>query len=159
MKGLIYIAIATAVSILTGCSTVTCPMDTIVLCNYDFYDADGNAIRLNDALTVLGKKGDTDTVLVNSLMSGTGFSIPMSYYNPVDTLILRYQNIIYPDTIYVHHDGYTKVETPECGSYRFHNIREINHTYRSIDHIEVINPSVNYEGEKNVKIYFNTTLE
>jgi len=177
-----------------ACSTVTCPMDTVVTCNYTFYNTDGVAAALADTLNVsirkdvpvytYSKEGhpDTtclqpshalvdsgyteavgwtkkDTTLVNNLANGSKFSVPMSYYRRVDTLILSYKLILWPDTVYITHDSYTHVETPECGSYRFHRLTGIRSTNRGIDRIEIGNPDVNYEGAENVKIYFNNFSE
>ena len=177
-----------------ACSTVTCPMDTVVTCNYVFYNADGVPASLADTLTVNIQKtvltytyrkegkNDTllsqpsqalvdsgyteivgtakkDTTLVNKLVNGSSFKIAMSYYNPVDTLILHYSMIARPDTVYVSHTSYTHVETPECGAYRFHTLTGIRSTDRGIDRIEIINPTVNYEGADNIKIYFNNFAE
>ena len=100
-----------------------------------------------------------DTTLVNKLVNGTKMSIAMSYYNKVDTLVLRYGLIYLPDTIFLSHDSYTHVETPECGSYRFHRLTDVRCTNRGIDHIEITNPTVNYEGAENIRIYFNNYTE
>ena len=173
-----------------ACSTVTCPMDTEVKCNYTFYNADGVATALADTLNVsirkdvplytYSKEGHVDTVcykpskalvdsgytetlgwtkkdttIINNLINGSKFSAAMSYYRKIDTLILRYGLILLPDTVYISHDSYTHVETPECGAYRFHRLTGIRSTNRGIDHIEISNPAVNYEGTENIKIYFN----
>lgn len=178
----------------TACSTASCPMDTVVTCNYTFYNSDGILSPLYDTLTVTIKKdinvytyskegyndsilrhrstalidsgytetvgtAKLDTILMNSLVNGTAMSIPMSYYKRVDTLLLNYRKILLPDTVYVFHEGYAHVETPECGSYRFHNISSIRSTYRCIDRIEIVNPTVNFNGEENVRIYFNSYSE
>ena len=100
-----------------------------------------------------------DTTLVNKLINGTKMSVAMSYYNKVDTLVLRYGLIYLPDTIFLSHDSYTHVETPECGSYRFHRLTDVRCTNRGIDHIEITNPTVNYEGAENIRIYFNNYTE
>lgn len=97
-----------------------------------------------------------DTVLVNKLRNGSKFALPMSYYNPEDTIIISYSSISSSDTILVTHDSYTHVEQPECGSYRFHTLTNIRATDRGIDHVEITNPKVNYEGAENIRIYFNT---
>lgn len=180
--------------VMAACSTATCPMDTVVTCNYTFYNSEGATSPLYDTLTVTIKKATTvytyskegrndsillrpstalidsgytetistmklDTVLMNSLVNGTAMSIPMSFYNRVDTLIFYYRKILHPDTVYLFHEGYTHVETPECGSYRFHHLSGIRSTDRCIDHIEVVNPTVNFEGAENVRIYFNSYSE
>jgi len=104
-----------------------------------------------------------DTILVNKLTGKsneqTSFSVPMSYFNSSDTLVFCYAGISLCDTIKVSHDSYPHVDLPECGTYRFHNLREINATDRYIDHIEISNKKVNYEGNENVKVYLNGTAE
>ena len=190
----ICIVCGSIVSAIFGCSTVTCPMDTVVKCNYIFYNTNGQAAALADTLNVNIKKTaylyhyqkagykDTtftqpvkafvdngytetvtsyrkDTTLVNKLINGTKMSVAMSYYNKVDTLVLRYGLIYLPDTIFLSHDSYTHVETPECGSYRFHRLTDVRCTNRGIDHIEITNPTVNYEGAENIRIYFNNYTE
>ena len=189
-----FVRFVTFVTFVVACSTVTCPMDTIVKCNYTFYNTNGEAAALADTLNVTiqktaylysyhkdGFKDTTftkpvkaftdngytetvstyrkDTTLVNKLVNGTKMSLAMSYYNKVDTLVLHYGLIYLPDTIYVSHDSYTHVETPECGSYRFHRLTDVRCTDRGIDHIEITNPTVNYEGEENIRIYFNNYAE
>ena len=100
-----------------------------------------------------------DTVLVNKLTNASSFQVPMSYFNAEDTLVFSYKSIILSDTIKVAHQSYPHVELPECGTYRFHNLRSINCTNRYIDRIEISNSKVNYEGKENVKIFFNPTEE
>jgi hypothetical protein len=145
--------------LVSACSTVTCPIDTVVKCNYTFCDVEGADAVLQDTLNVDVRKGGRDTTLVSNLVSGSGFSVAMSYYNRVDTLILHYRQIALPDTIYVWHDGYTHVENPECGSYRFHILKDVRCTERGIDRLEIINPKVDYEGSGNIKVYFNSFAE
>ena len=193
-KSAIIGGVCVCMLLIAACSTVTCPMDTVVTCNYLFYNTDGVATPLADTLNVSIKKdvpiyvyskeghADTtltspsktladsgyvetrhwtkkDTTLVNKLVNGSQFKVAMSYYRSVDTLILHYGLILWPDTVYVSHDSYTHVETPECGSYRFHRLTGIRCTNRGIDHIEISNPTVNYEGAENVRIYFNNFSE
>lgn len=96
-----------------------------------------------------------DTVLVNKLSNGTKFSVPMSYFGTEDTLIISYSRITSIDTIYIRHEGYTHVEQPECGAYRFHTLSSVRATDKAIDRIEMANPVVNYEEKENIRIYFN----
>lgn len=100
-----------------------------------------------------------DTILVNSLSKASTFQLPMSFFNNEDTLVITYSSIALPDTIKVTHSSYPYVELPECGSYRFHNLLKVSATDRHIDHIEIANPKVNYEGNENIKIYLNGTAD
>ncbi len=194
MKKGILILLSVPLLLVMACSTASCPMDTVVTCNYIFYNADGQPSPLYDTLTLTIAKQVTiytyrkegrndsilrnrstalidsgytetvgkariDTVLLNRMVNGISMAIPMSYYNSVDTLVLNYGKILLPDTIFLYHTGYTHVETPECGSYRFHNLSSVRTTERCIDHVEILNPTVNYEKQTNIRIYFNTNSE
>lgn len=100
-----------------------------------------------------------DSVLINSVYGVGNISLPMSYYRDSDTLIVAYRSIVAKDTIWIKHQSFPFVELPECGTYRFHTLNSIRSTDAAIDHIEISNPSVNYEGNENVKIYFNGVAE
>ena len=100
-----------------------------------------------------------DTVLLNKLTNATSMKIPMSYFHDTDTLIFSYGRISLKDTIKIQHLSYPHVELPECGTHRFHTLQSITATDAAIDHIEISNPTVGYDGNENVKIYFNGILE
>ncbi len=100
-----------------------------------------------------------DTILVNKSNSHSNVSVPMSYVNDADTLVLHYGSITAKDTIIISHDSYPYVEMPECGSYMFHILTGVRYTEAAIDRVEIANPKVNYEGKENIKIYFNGVAE
>ena len=79
----------------------------------------------------------------------------MSFTNTADTLLFQYESILYPDTIVIEHSSYPYVELPECGSYMFHTLKSVKSTESGIFKVEIANHSVNFEGNENVKIYFN----
>lgn len=98
-----------------------------------------------------------DTLLRNKLTNVSTMSLPMQYFNSSDTLIISYSSISNKDTLYISHDSYSHIDLPECGTHRFHTLRDIRSTDSGIYGIEISNPRVNYEGKENVKIYFNGT--
>ena len=100
-----------------------------------------------------------DTVLVNKASNRSSIQVPMSYYNKADTLIFTYSSISHRDTIIVQHDSYPHVELPECGTHFYHNLLSIRATDAAIDHVDIVNPLVNHEGNENFKIYFNGVVE
>ena len=100
-----------------------------------------------------------DTILLNKISDIGSIRIPMSYYSDKDTIIVSYSSILNKDTIYIYHQSYIHVELPECGISRFHFLKNIHATDFGIYNIEIVDPSVNYEGNENVKIYFNGTAE
>lgn len=100
-----------------------------------------------------------DTTLLNRKSGASSLSLPMSYFNSVDTLVFTYSGITLKDTLYIQHDSYPHVEQPECGTHRFHSLKAVRATDAAIDRVEISNPTVNYDGNENIKIYFNVTAE
>lgn len=100
-----------------------------------------------------------DTILINKLSGASSMEIPMSYFHDADTLIFTYGSISLKDTIKIQHDSYPHVELPECGTYRYHTLKSITTTDAAIDHVEISNPLVNYDGSENIKIFFNGVVE
>lgn len=96
-----------------------------------------------------------DTILINKASDQQYLQVPMSYFNNADTLLFTYSDISLPDTIFVEHESYAHVDLPECGSFRYHSLKSIRATDNAIDHIEIVNSTVNYDQAENVKIYFN----
>lgn len=96
-----------------------------------------------------------DTILVNKASDRSFIQVPMSYFNKADTLIFDYSSISGNDTIIIEHEGFAHVELPECGTHVYHHLRSIRATDAAIDHIEIKNPLVDYEGNENIRIYFN----
>lgn len=114
---------------------------------------------IEDGYTEIVTSQRNDTVLLNKAANATYVKIPISYFNTSDTLVFHYSNISLKDTIKIFHDGYAHVELPECGAYRFHNLKSVVSTDFAIDSIAINNPSVNYEGNMNINIYFNGVAE
>lgn len=100
-----------------------------------------------------------DTILVNKACNTSKIEVPMSYFNEEDTIIFSYSRISLKDTIKIKHSSYAHVELPECGTFRYHNLRSVTSTDAAIDHIEISNPKVDYEGRENIKIFFNGVVE
>lgn len=100
-----------------------------------------------------------DTILLNRMIGASSLSIPMSYFGDTDTLVFKYGKISLADTIKVEHTSYAHVELPECGTYRFHTLKSVHATDAAIDHIEISNAKVEYEGKENIRIYFNGVVE
>lgn len=100
-----------------------------------------------------------DTILLNKATGASSIKLPMSYYKEADTLVFSYALISLKDTIKLRHSNYPHVELPECGAHRFHTLLGIDATDAAFDHVEIGNPHVDYDGNINVKIYFNGVAE
>lgn len=114
---------------------------------------------INQGYTETTSQQRKDTILLSNKYNVSSIKVPMSYFNEEDTLIFSYRMISLKDTIKIRHTSFPHVELPECGAYRFHSLRGITATDAAIDHIEIINTSVNYDGSTNIKIYFNGVVE
>lgn len=100
-----------------------------------------------------------DTVLVNKANNRSNFSVPMSFTNTADTLVFQYESISYCDTIIIEHTSHPFVEMPECGSYMFHTLKNVKFTEAGIYKVELANRNVDFEGNENVKVYFNSSSD
>ena len=100
-----------------------------------------------------------DSILINRVVNASYFQLPMAYFNSGDTLVFDYFNLSNNDTLYIDHTNMPQVNLPECGSYMFHTITSVKSTDAAIDHLEVVNPNVNYEGKENIRIHFTGTIE
>lgn len=100
-----------------------------------------------------------DTIIGNQLSGLATMKLPMSYYHEYDTIVIRYASISNRDTLYIRHIGYSNVDLPECGTHRFHTLLGIRSTESGIDHVEIVNPEVDYRGSENIRIYFNGIAE
>lgn len=100
-----------------------------------------------------------DAILGNKLTGLASMKLPMRYFSDRDTIIIQYASISSKDTLFIHHLSYSNVDLPECGTHRFHTLLDIRSTDAGIDHVEIVNPDVNYLGGENVRIYFNGTAE
>lgn len=118
-----------------------------------------DTILINQGYTESVSLQRNDTILINRLVGASSMEVPMSYFRNADTLVFSYGGILLKDTIKIQHDSYPHVELPECGTYRYHTLKSITATDAAIDHIEISNPFVNYEGKENIKIFFNGIVE
>lgn len=114
---------------------------------------------INQGYTMSQSTVRNDTTLVNKCVGRSSMQVPMSYFNQYDTLVFDYNSISRNDTVIIKHEGYQYVELPECGSHVFHKLLTIESTDAAIDHMEIVNPTVDYEGNENIKIYFNGVAE
>ena len=118
-----------------------------------------NQQLIESGYTMSSQEIRKDTILVNKIIGKSEMQVPLGYFNDTDTFIIDYAGISRNDTIYIGHSGYPYVELPECGTHIFHTLHSIRSTDAAIDNIEISNPEVNYEGNENIKIFFNGTAQ
>ncbi len=157
MKGLPYILL---IMLLTACSSIDCPVNSIVETIWQVYDEDGQELLLSDTLTVTTVRKDgqeviildgKDNTILNKLTEKSMFNLPISYSHPEDILVFHFDNSIYDlhvtDTVWIKKDDYPHFESVDCNSIFFHTLTGIRYTQNYIDSIVIKNPSVTYDYE------------
>lgn len=155
MKRLPYIWL---MLLLTACSSIDCPVNSIVEMIWKVYDTTGDELKLSDTLTVttVRKDGQEITVLdgrndtvLNKLAEKSMFNLPISYSHPEDVFVFHFDNtkdsLHVTDTVWIKKDDYAHFESVDCNSIFFHTITDIRYTQNYIDSIVIKNPSVTYD--------------
>lgn len=140
-----------------GCSTLDCPLNNTV---YTKYKLDGNIKQLtNSYLTIKTKmKNGEDSILLNQQENADSFSLPVSYFNPQDTLyfeVLDAQQRTFQDTVIVSKDNHPHFESIDCSPSYFHTLTGVSTTHNLIDSIVINHKDVNFDASKaHFLIYF-----
>jgi len=147
--------------LLTACSSIDCPVNSIVETIWKVCDSTGQELVLGDTLTVttVRKDGQEITVLngrdntvLNKLTQKSAFNLPISYSHPEDILVFHFDNnnndsLHVVDTVWIKKDDYVHFESVDCNTIFFHTLTDIRHTQHYIDSIVIKNPSVTYDYE------------
>ncbi|MCF0199699.1 MAG: hypothetical protein HUK02_10330 [Bacteroidaceae bacterium] len=156
-KFLKFSLLPAAVGLLMGCESIDCTLNNVVLCHYSFANHLGQDISFGGQLTITAE--GTDSVLINRLTNAKGFSLPMSYVNDADTLVLTLQDgdSQFQTRIYIEKQNTPHFESPDCPAVMFHHITAVGCDADGIvDSLTITKASVNYQSDENVKIYFHT---
>lgn len=142
-----------------ACSSIECPIQTEVAVRYAFYDADGEPYTLTDTLWVWTQRSDgTDTLLFNRGVNQTSLRLPASYQHPEDMLVFCMADTtgrVALDTVWVQKEDIPHFESVDCAAHFFHTLTGVRSTHYSIDTIQIINTSVNYDTSgEHLHIYF-----
>ena len=147
-------------SFLISCTSIDCPIQNTVATNYSLIKADGKPDTLGvDTLWLSTKtvKGE-DAVLINRLYGtkATGFSLPISYTQPEDTIFLALHdtNQFHYDTIRIKKEDIQHFESVDCQASYFHTITGASVTHHITDSIVIVNTSVTYDpNTTHFKLY------
>jgi len=157
-KNLIYPVL---LLLLMACSSIDCPMDTKVEVKYKFM---GKVTTMTDTLTVstLIKDGN-DSVLLNRVCNVDSFNLPVSYFRPQDSLIFQFTDtnqVTLYDTLIIDKVNNPHFEAVDCAPSYFHTITSVRCTANRIDHVDIGNPTVDYDDSKaHIHIVLKNTDE
>ncbi|MBR1933303.1 MAG: hypothetical protein IJ841_06425 [Prevotella sp.] len=136
--------------LLMACSSIECPVQNTVYTVYELADT------LHDTLTVTSRRADgIDTTLLNSSVNPTVLNLPISYRNPVDTLVFTTQRLAVTDTVWVAKDDIPHFESVDCNASFFHRLTSVSCTYHGIDSIRILHSTVDYDpSNAHIRIRF-----
>lgn len=141
-----------------SCDTIDCTLNNTVAMTCNFFQ-DGKAVQLNDTLTITA--AGTDSVLVNRKLGASSLTLPLSFFNPVDTLLLNVRNANYAvtDTLWIEKTSYNHFESPDCPVNMFHNITAVRSTHLFIDTVTISRKEVDFYQDENLQIHFYSSAD
>ena len=146
-KWLLFLGVALVVS----CSSIECPIKNVVATYYNIYDSNGDLFKLTDTLTIYSKtKEGKDTILLNSGIGISNFSLQVSKSHPEDELYFHFFNRDYNvmDTVWVQKEDYPHFESVECKAEFFHQLTGVRYTKHGIDSLVIKYSNVDYDDTK-----------
>lgn len=156
----LYILAFMLVSI-SSCSSIDCPMNSLVYTQYQLRTSDGLVDTLHDTLTISTQRAidGNDSILINRNVRTTEFSLPISYAHPQDVFFFEMIDTLTKattyDTVTVTKEDHEHFESVDCSPSYFHTITSVSSTNHAIDSIVLIYPDVNYDtSRKHFNIYF-----
>ena len=157
-KAVVALSIIICSLLSTGCdSGYDCTLDNIAYNRIKFYFADKNGIESEysypEALTASIMVNGEAMIVVNHLTNAKELTLPVSYTNNCDTVILNFFEHYY-DTLYIHHNNIPFYQSMECGVIMHHKLTDTRHTENFIDSMAINNADINFNNNENIKLYF-----
>lgn len=154
-------ALAFVALFIVGCDSIDCTINNVVALNIAFYDSETKKeVSITDTLNVTAE--GTDSVLYNRGIKVKNIDVPLSYWLDADTLTLDFYNIAsdthHSVTMQVNKENIPHYESPDCPTTMFHQIHSISYTTTTtnyVDSVVLVNPSVNYNGQENIRVYLH----
>ena len=143
-----------------ACTSIDCPLNSLVYTQYQLMNAAGKVDTLADTLTIYTNRVDgNDSVLINRNVQTTEFSLPISYAQKQDIFFFETKDTLYKttklDTVIVEKEDMPHFESVDCSPSFFHKITSVSCTHNAIDSIVINNHDVNYDtSKKHFLIYF-----
>ena len=151
-----------ALTAMTACTSIDCPVENNVATLYKLQKADGTQDTLHDTLTVLTRLArGVDTVILNKSVETTSFQLPISYTNAADTFtfVRKSDTRELTDTVWIEKTNLPQFESVDCKLVYFHDVTALRHTRNGIDSISVKKGRIDYDSNtENFHIYFKTGI-
>lgn len=150
-----------------SCSSIDCPIENIVSVQYEIRDKSGNALYIEDSLSVVTTRFDGNDIFLemsvrennkvtalNKLVGRSAFSLPISYSHPEDILFFCFTDTAETvvDTVWIKKNDIPHFESVDCAASFFHELTGVRYTHNAIDSLVLVNTAVNYDS-KTVHFY------
>ena len=147
-KGRRLLGIA-VVGVLMSCSTIDCPVNSLVETKYEFYSSTGETLTLLDTLTVVTTRQDGCDTVFNKGTKFSSFSLPISYSHPEDVFVFRFKGDGWQkaDTVWIKKEDHPHFESVDCNPMFFHDLTAVRCTHNLLDSIVINNPSVTNDNQ------------
>lgn len=153
------IGIALSLSLLLSCSSIDCPLNNTVSAVYTL-GGDVSSLGAADTLTIWTILANGNDTVLNSMTSASTFTLPVSYHQPTDVLVLCYTDTVGThllDTLYVSKTNEPHFESVDCNPSFFHELTNLQCTHHMLDSVSIAQPSVNYDTKKtHIYLYFHS---
>lgn len=148
---------------LYSCSSINCPVQNLVYTVYKVYGYSGQtfaADTLKDTLFVLTRVESGDTVLLNSGVGLTSFSLPISQQRAADTLVFAVVDTLRQltlDTLWIEKEDHPHFESVDCAPAFFHTVTDVRFTHSRIDTVIINHRQVDYDpSTEHFRIVFKS---
>ncbi len=147
-----FLAFIIALAGLYSCDTIDCTLDNTVEMVSNIYQ-EGKNVAISDALSITNADGSV--VLLNRKTNASTLKLSLSYFQPVDTLVLTLagEDYQFTDTLWIEKTSYNHFESPDCPVNMFHHITDIWSTHLFIDSVSITQPDVNFVEHENLQIH------
>ena len=157
-----YFCLSAFLLFLAACSTIDCPVQNKVAVNYAVKTIVGGVEvndTLKDTLYVWSTRSDgDDTLIFNSGIDISSFSLPVSYTHPEDKLVfclVDTNKVAKIDTVWIKKEDIPHFESVDCSAHFFHTLTAVRSTHEAIDTIFINNSKVNYDPSlDHIHIHF-----
>ena len=138
-----------AVGVLMSCSTIDCPVNSLVETKYEFYSSTGETLTLLDTLTVVTTRMEGSDTVFNKGSNISSFSLPISYSHPEDVFVFHFVGDGWKtaDTVWIKKVDRPHFESVDCNPMFFHDLTSVRCTNNLLDSIVINNPSVTNDDQ------------
>lgn len=144
-----------------ACTSIDCPLNSLVYTQYQLMNAAGKVDTLADTLTIFTTRVDgNDSVLINRNVNTTEIALPISYAQKQDIFFFQTKDTLYKvtklDTVTIEKEDIPHFESVDCSPSFFHKITSVSCTHNAIDSIVINNHDVTMTHQRNISSYISS---